>query len=463
MNSERPIVGAPLVRVDFKTATPPTLRKERGYHHLGGGDYIDRRTGHHYENVRLNGRYTWRKLSALTHAASLKEIRKKRSDHELSKRGLAEDPYRRIEGKTVADLARLYLVKNCPRRNAAEQRSPADLVAEKKRVETLLKWPGLQKAPAQFTLRDCPDYHAFRIGQIAAKRLSQAGGDPSKIRDQREGHRQVDKELVTLSNIFRCAIRHADQTGITINPIGQDRQRFRNSKLIKHCRDHMPADANELHRIADILFDSRRSEALGWQLLFSSLIGQRAAEILRLRLDAANEFQPGHISKNCLYLYRSNSSKGTYPYAEITVPLWQCLEAHRAWHQLRYPAGIDRVPWYFPSPENPKKPVSPGALTHALERVTAELGLPHRTSHGCGRAYFVNVLRTNRKADGSHRYQDDEIARRIGQRSQGKLIVDVYGDCPPYQMKWLPEGRSPAWTRWLPSAPIPSEQLTLGI
>src|SRR2546430_596054 len=106
MNSERPIV-----RVDF-TQPAPAPAKTRGYQHLGSGDYIDRRTGHHYENVRLNGRYTWRKLSALTHAAAIKEIRKKRSDYELSKRGLAEDPYKKIESRTVADLARFYLAKN---------------------------------------------------------------------------------------------------------------------------------------------------------------------------------------------------------------------------------------------------------------------------------------------------------------------------------------------------------------
>jgi integrase len=189
------------------------------------------------------------------------------------------------------------------------------------------------------------------------------------------------------------------------------------------------------------------------------MIGQRSHEILRLRTNAKNQYEPGFIEKKCLYLFRSSSSKGTYPYAEIRAELRQCLDAHQNWLRIRYPNG---TPWYFPSPENARKPLGPSALTHGLARITKELGLPHRTSHGCGRAYFINCLRTDRKADGTHRYTDGEIALRVGQETQGKLISSVYGKIPPYQLTFVPESSPPAWARWLPAAGIgAAEQLTL--
>jgi hypothetical protein len=53
----------------------------------------------------------------------------------------------------------------------------------------------------------------------------------------------------------------------------------------------------------------------------------------------------------------------------------------------------------------------------------------------------VNVLRSQGKTDG-------EIALRIGQRTGGKLIVDVYGEILPYKIAWRPETGQPAWTHW---------------
>jgi hypothetical protein len=50
----------------------------------------------------------------------------------------------------------------------------------------------------------------------------------------------------------------------------------------------------------------------------------------------------------------------------------------------------------------------------------------------------VNVLRS----DG---IEDHEIALRIGQKSAGKMIVDVYGERRPDKIGFLPMKGPPAW------------------
>jgi hypothetical protein len=433
----------PILQVDFTAPAP--AKKETRWQHQGGGDYVDRRTGNHYENVRLNGRYTWRKLNATTHAAALKEIRKKRSDHELSKFGIAEDPYKRNAAGTVAVLLDDYAAAGFPKtRNRSIQRSERELKDLRRHIVCLKKFLG-SRDPKKITHEDLAAYHAWRIKQI---------DNPS-----RPGHRSVDKERSTLSLAYDFAIKRTSQSGITANPFARNATRFCDPGSVQHCRDFQPDNAEELHRIGDVLAESTRSEATMFQMFYEAMIGQRSAEILRLRTDAKNQNEPGFVTKNCLFLYRSKTNKGTYPYADINPALRSLIEAHKNWLRIRYPNG---TPWYFPSPLNPKEPLTPGALTKALERVTAELRLPRRKSHGL-RSYCMNVYRTDRRADGTHRYTDNEIAIRHGQKTQGKLLVDVYGEIPPYRLTWLPEGRQPSWARWLPAAGIRAEQLILGI
>jgi integrase len=166
------------------------------------------------------------------------------------------------------------------------------------------------------------------------------------------------------------------------------------------------------------------------------MIGQRTQEILRLRMDAKTRFDPGFVKGNHLFLYQSLTHKGTFGYADLHAALRECLAAHRAWHESRYPGGSS--PWYFPSPEDKAKCVHGDSLGHALRRVTKAMGIPHRTPHGL-RSFFVNVLRSQGKTDA-------EIALRIGHRSGGHLIVEVYGEILPHKLSWLPENGDPAWS-----------------
>jgi len=187
-----------------------------------------------------------------------------------------------------------------------------------------------------------------------------------------------------------------------------------------------------------------------------------------VRLDALPE-EPGYVDdkERVLWLYDSETSKGTFQYCEldyvrtrdrrIQTPLGECLRVFRGWHDTRYGAGEDKITqWFFPSPDNPALHVGETALTHALRRIAPLLGQGHRTSHGL-RSFFVNVLRT-------HRVPDPEVALRIGQKTAGQLIVNVYGKIPPYVVTWLPSTTKPAWAVWTGEADaLQAEQLTLDL
>jgi hypothetical protein len=68
----------------------------------------------------------------------------------------------------------------------------------------------------------------------------------------------------------------------------------------------------------------------------------------------------------------------------------------------------------------------------------------------------VNVQRSKGKPD-------SEIALRIGHRTGGKLIVQVYGEILPYKLTWSPEDVEPAWSIWAPGRKERLDQLELGI
>jgi integrase len=325
-----------------------------------------------------------------------------------------------------------YEASGCPQRNE-KPRTGKQLLDEQRCVTNLKRHLG--RIPwTKLGLEDLRTYHAKRLDEIEAG----------------PGHRTVEIEERALSAAFRWAVKNHRRTGVDKNPVAHDRTPHCSADTIRHCRDVMPDNADELHALARSLFDSRQSEVLAWQLLFESMVGQRTSEILRLRMDAAAAYEPGFISSNHLYLHRSLTSKGTFPYIDIHAALRDCLTAHRHWHQERFP----KSPWYFPSPFGAgAEPVRADALTHALRRVTAAMGLPHRTSHGL-RSYYVNVLRSQGKLDA-------EIALRIGHKTGGKLIVQVYGEILPYKLTWLPETSDPAWSIWTPGREPKAEQLEL--
>jgi integrase len=380
---------------------------------VSGGIYRGS-TGALYERPWIDGRRTWRKLSALTIRAAKLERAKKRSDQGLSTIGLAKNPYGPIADSTVAALLDFYVKKGCPRANH-RARAGRQLDDDLFRVKMLQDFFGTRLATA-VNLSDCERYHKWR-----RERLRSGTGD-----------RTVDLELTTLSAAFRCAIRYQRETGIKTNPVRENRVIFTDLEKVRHARDVQPRDADELHRIARYFFDVRESEVLGWLMLFQAFTGRRINELVGLRADAKDEDQPGFWDATSLYFKRRISHKGTAGFIKIDDPLRSLMGAHRCWLRSRYP----KVNWYFPGPDGLLH-VDKCSLTRGLARATALLELPHRTSHGL-RSYHVNVLRS----DG---IEDHEIALRIGQKSAGKMIVDVYGERRPDKIGFLPMKGPPAW------------------
>lgn len=453
MNPGDQIPGGSLLRPNFRRRLPYRLYDPAKY----PGLYIDpnpaksRRAAKkiYFERPYVNGRQTFRSLKSITPRAAHQELNSNRLAQQKAGIGTAVDPYAkpRSPALTVTNLLDRYARAGFPKkRNCGSARSPREIREQQTHIANL-KTFFTDKDPTQISNEDFIRYHAWRIGRIAARQEMSS----KQKSNSRPGHRAVDKERVTLSLAYDFAIDRSRETGIKINPFARCKH-FSDPRRVKHCRDRQPESAEELHRLCAYFLESWRSEVLAWQTWIQSMIGSRPHEIVQLRKDARNRHDPGFIEKNCLFLFRSNTTKGTYPFAEIHPALKQCLEAHAAWHADRYPNS----PWYFPSPENPKQHIGSTALTHGLARATAELGLPHRTAHGC-RSYYVNVLRSG--GDRGRKYSDADIALRIGQRTQGKLIVDVYGEVLPYPLTWIPDA-GPAWADWL-AAPIPAEQLIL--
>ena len=254
------------------------------------------------------------------------------------------------------------------------------------------------------------------------------------------GARTVDTEWTTLSAVFRWAMRYSDETGITRRPLSERPQRTQKFSDVKHCRDFQPANADELHAIARYFLErqesvSKGSGVFGWLTLLSAMIGQRCSEMLLLRQDATSIAEPGFDDGEHLWLYRSKTHKGTSEFCEIGPELRACLDAHRDWLAKVAPSS----PHIFPSPIDPTVPFRASSFGRTLSKACRHLGLPHRKPHGL-RAYYVTVLR-------SQGHSDSEIALRIGQKSGGKLIVDVYGKRLPIKVGWLPERGAPAWVR----------------
>lgn len=410
-------------------------------------------TDRFWARPRLNGKQKKVLLRARTQKDALKELGRIEDGIEKFENGLAPNPFVKSEKASLAEIVNLFIAKGCPGKKRGTGGAASTQRDELKNAKKFLDWSAAKDAANSFGPEIRESYARWRVRSIRAGK---------------SGDRQIDKELGTLSAVFRIAIKFTKQTGITENPL-IEREHYCKAAAVVHCRDRAPENGDQLHALARFLFQSRRSEVLGWQLLVESFVGQRSHEIVRLRLDAAPR-QPGYIDEKerVLWLYDSESSKGTFQFCEldhirtrdkrIATPLGECLAALRTWHKERFGerSGVS-VPWYFPSPDNPSQPVGSTALTHALRRIAPLLNQPHRTSHGL-RSFFVNVLRT-------HRVPDTEVALRIGQKTAGKLIVNTYGKIPAGLLSWLPSESRPAWSHFSgdDSDAVYAEQLDLNL
>jgi len=393
-----------------------------------------RSSGTLYERPIINHRPTWRSLGTKNLKLAREELRKRRIKGEAS-----YIPTPTVV--TTGQVIRCYEQDGYSDRHR-EKRTGRTLTKEKKNCETLLKfWQHISVDAV--TLAACDRYHEWR---------------KKNIMKGYAGNRTVDMELTTLSNAFLWACR---KELVRSNPMSVYRPRYCSDKTIRHCREFMPNDADELHRIAELMFASLRSDTLGWQLLIEAATGLRTVEALKLRTDA-QPYQPGWITPDgkSLYVWRAKNQQAVNPFVLIHEGLAAILKAHKRWKDERFPDS----PWYFPSYKNPDNCVDNCALCHSLRQKRETLGRKI-TSHGL-RAFYV----TNRR---SHGIPDVQIAWEIGHTSGGQTLAAVYGGAPPHwlagdgpKMAWLPADK-PAWEkRWptdsskisLPTEPEPKSK-----
>lgn len=368
-----------------------------------------------YERPEINGRRTWRALEAPTLELAKAELAARKTDAARAKSLGGPDPYSKTN--TVAELAVVWVAAGCPGR---KKRKPDAKRLEwtKKRLETVLEYFG-SRWPNSIQRQDVSAYHDWR--------------KPNILRGP--GERMVELELVVLSNL----LSHGERLDPNLRNNIRQRDGLRDSKTVKHARDRAPESTDEVHRIANAMFDFRKSEVFGWIVLLGSMTGNRISELLALRMDAKFG-EPGFHNDDGLCLHRVK--RGKNPFTELFPALRECLAAHHRWLMQRFPSS----PWYFPSTRCKGQPVGAESLNHAMERVCGLLSLPKYTPHGL-RAFRA----TARRAEGM---SDNQIAHELGMRSGEKLIASTYGDAPPQwftreKFSWLPTF-TPAWKRWLP-------------
>jgi integrase len=394
------------------------------------GIYRDKREGRFWIRPVIWGKRTWRRLDSRKVAEAKEESAELLVLHKRAENGIGRSPF--TKGKTFGDIADLYLEARCPN-GRGETRNEQFIKLETVRVENLKKFYG--NIPGD----DIKESSLMAYCQARIKRVSRG-----------TGMRTVELDWVTLSAVLAFGKRNGM---VNYNYVKRDRPRLRASdprgsvmqERIKHCREFAVVDGNELHLLAEFFFADRRSQALGWQMLFEAFTGCRTSEALKLRMDARKQDEPGYIQGNHLFIARLKH--GVRPYILLNRELRDFLESFLNWHRLTHAGN----PWWFPGQTTKGdpmtlRPLGKFSMNQALRRATEALGLPKRTSHAL-RSFYV----TMRRGDGA---SEAQIAAEIGITSI-QLIGEVYGSRPHNweglpKLKYWPDNAAPSWHRWKP-------------
>ncbi len=166
---------------------------------------------------------------------------------------------------TVSELVEAYVGAGCPTLRGRQYARPEVVRGFLARCSRFFG----PKPPGSLTVADCVAYGKSRAPAA----------------------RSADAELQALSGALNWAAMNGM---IPANPI-RCRYRVQGTSDVRHCRDTMPADADELHRIARVLLDHPLSRATGWLMILKAFTGMRTGEALALRLDARSKADPGWI------------------------------------------------------------------------------------------------------------------------------------------------------------------------
>ena len=417
---------------------------------IGGGIYrykdLNGEVTYH-ERPFINGKRTWRSLGFNFVRQSNLKLAKQEYHWRRNEVAAGRNPYQekkpepKPDKATIEAVIRKYVEDTYPDRYL-KPRVGRTLEGERANCETLLLYcrpdqPWHDRFCDTLTPKSWDDYHDWRLVQVngeeavATWKLAQRKG---KMVGPLRGDRTVDLERNTLLNAFKYALRTLPEE-VKSNPV-ENFPKFHSSTAVKHCREFMPQNAEEVHRIARLLFRKRRSEALAWQLLLEAYTGLRTSEILKFRMDAQSG-EPGYIDEQGNLHTGQRLKRGINPYVHIHEGLRALLKAHAIWHALRCPDNE-----YFIPGKKLDEPMRRRTLAHALHSLRETIGRKI-TSHGM-RAFYVLIRR-------SWGIDDGQIAVELGQRSGAGLIATTYGDVPPNwrngggpKLKWLPKGET-AW------------------
>jgi integrase len=379
---------------------------------IGAGAYVDEQ-GRFWERP---GGKTWRLLRSVD------------TKREAIRVASARDPH--TVGRKFAALAQLYKDAHCPD-GRLKPRLEAFTTDEVSRVDRLVAHFGHRPAD-KITVADIPAYYAAR---------------QAEMRTGLTGHRAVDKETQTLSNVYRYAVA---ARLFPFNPVATGRPRYQTAESIQHSRKRAPKTADVIHQVAGELFDSVATEVSGWFCLFAMFTGNRISELLRLRLDAKDENAAGYVQwrqddragdnfpLGLLHL-GARSKHGMNPESIIGPEFAAMLVCFDNWHRSRYPES----PWYFPSFAG-DGPIHRRIVHDHIVSAAARLKLPHITPHGF-RSFYV----TKRRSDGA---TDTVIAGEIGDKTVA-LMQTTYGERPKNWLggaavMFVPKEGSPAWEVW---------------
>ena len=388
------------------------------------GIYRDTKSGRFYERPTIAGKRTWRKLVGNSLELSRAEFYRRRTTI-----ANGQEPYREtVEGtlarppeavKTVGDVIRRYQNDGFPDKHLLS-RPESTRASEEQHCRALLPfWNSIEAKTV--TTPACDTYRDWRLERIT----------------KGEGLRAIDCELNTLSAAFRYSQRRGL---VTVNPL-VGRPKYQPGSRVRHCREFMPADADELHEIVRELFKDRRSHVLGWQMLAEAYSGLRGCEMLKWKANAkAGQFGFVTPDGKSMAVWRCKNQHFNNPYIHLHEGLTSMLKAHRKWHEKYYPDNE----WFFPGRERgTNQPVTDQALAHALWRICKKRARRIRP-HG-NRAFYVTVRR-------SWGVADNQIAYEVGHSSGGSTLESVYGGVPPHwrkgegpKMDWLPADGKPAW------------------
>jgi integrase len=381
---------------------------------IGGGLYKDDRKGVYWVRPWVDGRRTWRHLRAVTERLALEEARALLTDHARSRIGTAKSPFA-PQSDTFADMADLYLAAKCPDKRL-QTRALGFCAVEADRITYLKRFFG-RKTLEEIRLPLLPKYKDWRVANREKKHFT--------------GLRAVDLELVTLSNVLSYAVSIGR---LEINRLRSGRPKFQTADKVSHSRERSIESGDDLHKLAQYLFQSRGSEVMGWLLLFSAMTGCRNVELLSLRFDATCPEEPGFIQNGYLFLRRAK--RGLNPWIKLDGEFGEMVESFLKWHQNRFPNS----PWFFPG-RTPSEMIQKDSFRHALYRASARVAIGRCSPHGL-RSFYV----TKRRSDG---IADVQIAAEIGDRTVS-LISQTYGDVPPNwfgqkKLSFLPTEGEPAW------------------